>query len=60
MDIDTDAHQAAGHGAFEVIAASQVGCVRTAGAHGHAKALGGTYHNVGPQFTGRCEQGEGQ
>ena len=29
-------------------------------AHGHAETLGGTDGNVSTQFTGRCQNGEGE
>ena len=60
VDIHTHAHQTAWHGAFVVISASQISCMRATRAHGHAQALGGAHHNVGAHFAGRCEQGQGQ
>ena len=60
MHVHTHAHQAAGHGAFEVVAAGQVSCMGATGTHGHAKALGGAHHNVSVQLTGWRDQREGQ
>jgi hypothetical protein len=52
MHVHAHAHQAAGHGALEVVAAGHVGGVRAARAHGHAKALRGADHDVGAHFAG--------
>ena len=60
VHVHTHAHQAARHGAFEIVTARQVSRVRAAGTHGHAKSLGSAHHNVGVQFAGGCDQGEGQ
>ena len=60
MHVYRHANQAAGQGPLELVPASQVGRVRAAVAHGHAKALGVAQHDVGIPFTRRREQGKCQ
>ena len=60
MHVHTDAYQATRHRTFEVVTAGQISRVGSTGTHGHAKALGGAHHNVGIQFAGGSDQGEGQ
>ena len=58
--VHTHAHQTAWHGAFEFVAACQIGRVRATVAQGHAKALGGAQGYVGTQLAGGRQQGERQ
>ena len=57
--VHAHAHQSAGHGALVLVTASQVGGVRAARAHGHAKALGGAHHDVGAHLAWGLEQHQG-
>ena len=62
--IHTHTHQAAWQRALVLVTAGHEGRVRAARAHRHAKALGGTDHDVGPvdaatvPFARRFEQGQ--
>ena len=60
VDVHAHTHQAPGHGALVVVAAGQVGGVRAAAAHGHAKALGAAHHDIGAHFAGCFEQRQRQ
>jgi hypothetical protein len=60
VHVHAHAHQAAGHGALEFVAAGHVGGVRAARAHGHAKALRGADHDVGAHLARGLEQRERQ
>jgi hypothetical protein len=54
------ADQAAGHAALVLVAAGQVGGVRTAAAHRHAEALAVAHHDVGAELARRHQQGQRQ
>ena len=56
--VHAHAHQAAGHRAFEFIAAGQIGGVRAAVAQRHAETLGGAQGDVGTQFARGRQQGQ--
>ena len=56
VHVHAHADQATGQGALVLVAAGHVGGVRTARAHGHAKALGGADHDVGAHLAGGFEQ----
>ena len=60
MRVNAHAHQPPRQRALELVAASQVGRVRSAIAHGHAKALRGAQHDVGAPFAGRHQQRQRQ
>ena len=56
VGINAYAYQAAWHGTFELVNASQISGVRATSAHGHTKALGCAYGNVCTHFARRFEQ----
>ena len=56
MAVHADADQPARKRALEFVAASQIGSMRPAVAHRHAKALGAAQHNVGRPFARRRKQ----
>ena len=58
--VDGDADEAAGQVALEFVAGGEEGGVGAAVAHGDAEALGGADGEVGAEFAGRGEQGEGE
>ncbi len=60
VHVHAHADQSARQRALEFVAAGQVGRVRAARAHGHAKALGAADHDVGAHFTRWFEQRQGQ
>ena len=60
VSVHTGSHQPAGQRALEFVATRQVGSVRPAIAHGHAKALGAAQHDVGVPLTWRHQERERQ
>ena len=58
--VDTDTHDATGHGALVGLAAGHVGRVRAAIPHRHAEALRATHGDIGTHRAGFLEQGQCQ